>query len=91
MEIKKKKGEYVTIEALDKVLDNRFEEFESSIKKEFERHVGVLMEDNRHQIKMLAKGIAMQIEMGQKRWEEQSALNALYEWRIKALESAKLI
>jgi hypothetical protein len=90
MATKKKKEEYVTIDALNKILDNRFKVFDEAFTKRMEHYIGVVMEDNRRQIKMLAEGIAMQIEMGQKRWEEQSALNALYEWRIKALESAKL-
>ncbi len=90
MATKKKKEEYVTIDALNKILDNRFKVFDETFTKRMEHYIGVVMEDNRHPIKMLAEGIAMQIEMGQKRWEEQSALNALYEWRIKALESAKL-
>lgn len=85
--LRKQLNNLVTKEHLEHRLDIFYREFKNDIEKSFEHHIGVLMEDNRHQIQMIAEGVAMQIEMGQKRWEEQTALNTLYEWRFKKIES----
>ncbi len=87
----KGRNELVTKQYLHDVLQNFRVEFKTELREEitneFERYIGAVMEDNRHHIKMLAEGIAMQIEIGQKKWEEQKVLNELHDWRLKMLEA----
>jgi hypothetical protein len=63
-------------------------ELKEEINKDFQHYIDVVMEDNRHQIKMMAEGIAMQIEASQRKWDAQEAMNTLHNWRLKRLEAS---
>ncbi len=72
---------------IDEKFDQRFEEQE----KRFERYVGALAEDIRHQTQMIAESLMIQGEVNERKWQEFTALYGLHDKRISKLESEVLI
>ena len=72
---------------INEKFDQRFEEQE----KRFERYVGALAEDVRHQTQMIAESLMIQTEVNERKWQEFTALYGLHDKRISKLESEVLI
>lgn len=71
--------EVVTRRILAEELDKRFSEWNKEWNENTQRYIGALSEDFTQKVQMLAKGIAMQIEANERKWQEQGGLNGFLE------------
>lgn len=55
-------------------------------RKQLERNIGVMVEEFRSEVRMLAEGLKMQIEASERRWNEQKEINNDVKTDINALK-----
>lgn len=70
-----------------------FNEFKDAVvvlfddqRKQLERNIGVMVEEFRSEVRMLAEGLKMQIEASERRWNEQKEINNDVKTDINALK-----
>ena len=81
---------YEKIDRIEAVLNVKFERRENRILdniSQLDRNLSALIEDQNHKIQALAEGIIMQIEAGERKWQEFTALYDMHGGRISKLEA----
>ncbi len=80
----------ILIEEFNRMFDEKFKEQSKEWNENTQRYIGAVTEDFKDHVKMLAEGIAMQIEANERNWQEFYALHSGLDKRVSRLEAEVL-